>query len=167
MKQSNLDLLPVSELVSYLSAFKEGTEWNQMSEVTEALTRSLQQQGWAAPICTDSHRSFCSFTSSGRAAKGLFANSPVMLFWELWPLRGQWKGSQKSVQPASTNLILTVQIQTISALLAVETVYWMVLPKVVTRVKFPSMGWLTQMPQSHLWKSNPDEPYCSWPVIRT
>lgn len=95
MKQSNLDLLPVSELASYLSAFKEGTEWNQMSEVTAALTRSLWQPGSAAPICTVSLRSFCSFTSSGPAVKGLFANSPVMLFGELWPLRGQWKGSQK------------------------------------------------------------------------
>lgn len=58
MKQSNLDLLPVSELASYLSAFKEGTEWNQMSEVTEALSLSLRQQGRAAPICIVSHRSF-------------------------------------------------------------------------------------------------------------
>lgn len=45
MKQSNLDLLPVSELASYLSAFKEGMEWNQMSEVTKALSRSVRQQG--------------------------------------------------------------------------------------------------------------------------
>ena len=92
MKQSNLDLLPVSELTSHLSAFKEGMKWNQMSEVTKVLFLSLCCDGNKKPPSAQSTHKTLLVTQQRVCLQVVHQ----MHFSEPRALRGQPKGSQES-----------------------------------------------------------------------